>query len=98
MQSHCWYSQSQDAVSGHVIYLVNGKEVKVTNVSHTTQSNEWNAADSVYLGIGVFVRITAKSEKFIDNLMGGINKLPEYQQADAYLEKLNQFKKIHHSN
>lgn len=59
---HCWYSRSWDAQYGHIIYEIDSKEVKVTN-AHSSRASTFNPVDSVYLGIGHFVKSTDKHER-----------------------------------
>lgn len=65
--AHCWYSHTQDQQRGHVFYLVHGREAKVTIAYHGEYENHdkgYLSPDSIYLGLGTFLRETERSKKW----------------------------------
>jgi hypothetical protein len=60
---HCWYSNIDDRERGGVVYLIDGVERIVTNVSEVdnSEARRFNSPDATYVGMGTFVRRTERA-------------------------------------
>lgn len=100
--SHCWFSETDARERGFSYYIIDGKEVRVSNAAPVHIDNaleegaEYNASDAVYLGIGVFLGYPEGHEPPLEvELSGLVDDLSdlehsEFPDSDAIKGKIDE--------